>query len=71
MKGEIAMLASQSSEQTSLVEKWEVYVKPASGKRVWKPLKKKIYIVHKLAADRLLGKRYERPHHTKPPQLTN
>jgi hypothetical protein len=71
MKGEIAMLDSHRSERTSLVEIWEVDVKHDSEKRVWKPLNKKIHRVHKLAADRLLEKRYERPHQTKIPQLTN
>jgi hypothetical protein len=50
------MLASQNSEQTPLVETWEVYVKPASGKREWKPLKKKIHRVHKLATVNYLEK---------------
>jgi len=50
------MLASQNSERTPLVETWEVYVKPGSGKRVWKPLKKKIHRVHKLATVNYLEK---------------
>jgi hypothetical protein len=56
MKGENAMLTSQTSEKTSFMEQWEVYVKPASGKRVWKPLKKKIHKSHKLARVNYWGK---------------
>lgn len=50
------MLTSQTSEKTIVVEQWEVYVKPASGKRAWKPLKKKIHKVHKLATVNYLEK---------------
>lgn len=50
------MLTSQTSEKTIAVEQWEVYVKPASGKRAWKPLKKKIHNVHKLATGNYLEK---------------
>lgn len=50
------MLTSQTSEKTLVVEQWEVYVKPASGKRVWKPLNKKTHKAYQLATVNYLKK---------------
>lgn len=50
------MLASQTSEKNLFLGQWEPYVKPASGKRVWKPLKKKIHRIHKLTIVNYWGK---------------
>lgn len=50
------MLTSKTLEKTLVVEQWEVYAKPASVKRVWKPLKKKIHRIHQLATVNYLEK---------------